>query len=60
MKKKLFDIFKDFDEELPPCKFCGRVMLAGWCCTKALEEAKKPKKIRRVAHGVKGTKPTQE
>ena len=41
MKKRrnLFDIFKD--EDLPPCKWCGRVMLVGWCCTKALEEAKK-------------------
>lgn len=27
--------------EFPACKFCGRVVLAGWCCTAALEGAGK-------------------
>lgn len=39
--KKLFESFKD--EDFPPCKFCGRVVLAGWCCTKALEEVRTKK-----------------
>lgn len=28
-------------DEIPPCEFCGRLMLAGVCCDEMLEAAKK-------------------
>jgi ribosomal protein L32 len=39
-RKKAFEWLLQGDD-LPACEFCGRVVLAGWCCTKALEKARK-------------------
>lgn len=38
-RRKAIRWLQSFDKiELPPCRHCGRVMLAGWCCKKALKE----------------------
>ena len=38
-KARALELLSWFDkfEDLPPCKFCGRVMLAGYCCQEARE-----------------------
>lgn len=38
-KKKAMEFLKKFDEEVPPCRFCERVVLAGACCQAALDQA---------------------
>ena len=40
-KKQRLTWFKKISQiELNPCKFCGRLVLAGVCCQEALEEAR--------------------
>lgn len=39
-KQKIRKLFEAFDD-IEPCKHCGRVMLAGWCCKKMLEDSKR-------------------
>lgn len=39
-RKKILDAWSQLDD-IPPCKFCGRVVLAGVCCQKRLDSYKK-------------------
>lgn len=38
-KKKAMEFLKRFDDGLPPCRFCERVVLVGVCCQAALDQA---------------------
>lgn len=40
---------QEAEAALKPCKFCGRVMLAGVCCQAALDEVKDEQEAARRA-----------